>query len=263
MNSVNSPSVPGAKPTVIWRILDGKAGHEAQSLGLLNALEQRISIACHELAAPTKWNSIWGFILKQFDAGSALPSPDLIIGAGSKTHLALLAARRSYGGKAIVLMRPTLPASLFDLCLIPKHDSKKASKKVVLTDGVLNPIKPADNPDPQRGLFLIGGPSSHYNWNTEAILKQVITLTHETPAVQWILTTSRRTPAECTQQLVNASCPNMEVVPVEQTPRGWVAARLQECKRAWVSEDSVSMVYEALTAGALTGVLEVPAKKTT
>ena len=160
-------------------------------------------------------------------------------------------------------MRPTLPASLFDLCLIPKHDSKKASKKVVLTDGVLNPIKPADNPDPQRGLFLIGGPSSHYNWNTEAILKQVITLTHETPAVQWILTTSRRTPAECTQQLVNASCPNMEVVPVEQTPRGWVAARLQECKRAWVSEDSVSMVYEALTAGALTGVLEVPAKKTT
>ena len=36
---------------------------------------------------------------------------------------------------------------------------------------------------------------------------------------------------------------------------------LQECGVVWVSEDSVSMVYEALTAGAFTGLLEVPAGK--
>ena len=249
------------KPYTIWRILDGKAGHEAQTLGLVKALEKRVSLSNHEITAPTKYSSFKNLILKQFTPGKELSPPDLIIGAGSKTHFALLAAQRAYGGKTIVLMQPTLPTKLFNLCLVPRHDSKKAGKKTLLTDGVLNPIQPAVDADPKRGLFLIGGPSTHYNWDTKGILGQVIALVGETPETKWTLTTSRRTPAECTQQLVNLSYPNLEVIPVEQTPRGWVAERLSECKHVWVSEDSVSMVYEALTAGALTGLLDVPSKR--
>ena len=86
-------------------------------------------------------------------------------------------------------------------------------------------------------------------------------LIQENSNIQWTLTTSRRTPSDCTQQLTELFYPNLEVIPVEKTPSGWVAEKLQECKFAWVSEDSVSMVYEALTAGALTGLLTVPAKK--
>jgi mitochondrial fission protein ELM1 len=40
-----------------------------------------------------------------------------------------------------------------------------------------------------------------------------------------------------------------------------VATQLAGASRAWISEDSVSMVYEALTAGATVGILEVPRKR--
>ena len=93
----------------------------------------------------------------------------------------------------------------------------------MLTDGVLNPMQPATNADPQRGLFLIGGPSAHYRWDTTQIVEQVATLIKEQPDIHWTLTTSRRTPPDCTQQLIDLSCSNLDVVPVEETQRGWVA----------------------------------------
>lgn len=248
---------------VAWRILDGKAGHEAQSLGLVKALEKRIPISCHEITAPTKWKSFLRFIFKRFEPGKSISPPDLIISAGNRTHFALLAASRVYGGKTVVLMKPTLPFRLFDLCLIPKHDLKNPGKNIVLTEGVLNPIQPATNANPQRGLFLIGGPSTHYAWDTASMLEQITTLTQENPEIHWTLTTSRRTPSDCTESLIGLSHQNLEVIPVAKTPGGWVAKKLQECKQVWVSEDSVSMVYEALTAGASTGLLSVPAIKQT
>ena len=248
---------------VVWRILDGKAGHEAQTQGLVQALKKKISVFSFDVKAPARWKSLSGFIFKHFEAGKSLSPPDLIVAAGSRTHFALLAASRTYGGKTVVFMQPSLPVSLFDLCLIPKHDSRKSGKNILLTDGVLNPIQPAIDADPQRGLFLIGGPSRHYDWDTTGILDQVVSLVQENPKINWTLTTSRRTPSDCTQKLIGLFQPNLEIIPVEKTPRGWVSERLQECRLVWVSEDSVSMVYEALTAGALTGLLKVPAIKQT
>lgn len=260
---MNSPASEDLKTRsknyVIWRMLDGKAGHEAQTLGLVNALKKRVTnLSSHDLKVPSRRKSLFSFLCKHFESGKSLPAPDLIIGAGSRTHFALLAARRKYGGKTIVLMQPTLPNSCFDLCLIPKHDSKNAGKNTVLTEGVLNPMQPATDASPKRGLFLIGGPSTHYSWDTNQILEQVVTLAQENPEIHWTLTTSRRTPADCTRNLTNLTDSNLEVIPVEETLKGWVAERLQECKRVWVTEDSVSMVYESLTAGAQTGLLTVP-----
>jgi len=261
LKDVNPTKEPETK--VVWRILDGKAGHESQTLGLVKSLEKRVLLSHHDIKAPTRLKSLSWLIFKCFTPDEVLPRPDLIIGAGNRTHFALLAAGRTYRCKTVVHMQPSVPVSLFDLCLIPKHDSTKARKNVLLTEGVLNPILPATNADTKRGLFLIGGPSKHYSWDTVNILKQVITLIHENPEIQWTLTTSRRTPVDCTRQLVELSHPNLTTVPVEETPRGWVAEKLQECKLAWVSEDSVSMVYEALTAGALTGLLTLtPCRKT-
>ncbi len=252
-----------SKNCVVWRILDGKAGHEAQTLGLLKALEKRVRVTSYDIKAPARRESFLGYIFKYFEPGKSLPLPDLILGAGNRTHLAILAACRTYGGKTVVLMQPTLPVSLFDVCLIPKHDLKKAGKKILLTEGVLNPIQPAPNADPRHGLFLIGGPSTHYEWDTMGITDQVVALIRETPEIYWTLTTSRRTPKDCTQALIDLSFTNLEVIPVEKTQRGWVAEKLFECKVVWVSEDSVSMVYESLTAGALTGLLAVPTIKKT
>ncbi|MEZ5600320.1 MAG: ELM1/GtrOC1 family putative glycosyltransferase [Candidatus Competibacteraceae bacterium] len=50
------------------------------------------------------------------------------------------------------------------------------------------------------------------------------------------------------------------MVPVAAWP-GLVPAQLARAGQVWVSADSVSMVYEALTAGAAVGMLEVPRKR--
>ena len=47
-------------------------------------------------------------------------------------------------------------------------------------------------------------------------------------------------------------------MPFADTPPGWLADRFAEASRIWVTEDSVSMVYEALSSGAAVGVLPVP-----
>lgn len=231
-------------------------------MGLVKALGKKIqNISHHEIHAPSRWKSLVALLLKKFGTGETLPVPDLIMGAGNRTHLAMLAAKRAYSGKTIVLMKPTLPMGMFDLCLIPKHDSESQRTNILLTDGVLNPMQPATEADPNLGLFLIGGPSAHYRWDTQKILGQVVTLVQEKPNIHWTLTTSRRTPSECTKRLVSLEYPNLKVIPAEDTPKGWVSKKLSVCKTAWVSEDSVSMVYEALTAGAFTGLLSVPKNK--
>ena len=50
----------------------------------------------------------------------------------------------------------------------------------------------------------------------------------------------------------------VDVRPVRDTPPGWAMEQVARSARAWVTEDSVSMVYESLTAGAATGLLAVP-----
>jgi hypothetical protein len=43
----------------------------------------------------------------------------------------------------------------------------------------------------------------------------------------------------------------------EDTPRGWIESAYASHRQVWVTADSVSMIYEALTAGCRVGVLPV------
>jgi hypothetical protein len=54
---------------------------------------------------------------------------------------------------------------------------------------------------------------------------------------------------------------NLQITPFEQTQAGWVAEKLAQSGSAWISEDSVSMIYEALTAHVIVGLLTMPVKK--
>ena len=124
-----------------------------------------------------------------------LPKPDLIIGAGHATHPTLLAARRAHGGRAVVLMKPSLPRRCFDLCILPRHDGVAADAHTLVTDGALNRVRPATASDANHGLILIGGASPHFEWDSDAIQVQIKSLLARTPDMQWTLATSRRTPA--------------------------------------------------------------------
>ncbi len=247
------------RPVVVWAFTDGKAGHENQTRGLLAALARRQPLDARWVSVPAYASVLSSLMTRRFLPGVGLPPPDLLIGAGHRTHLPLLAARRAHGGRTIVLMKPSLPRAWFDLCVIPEHDNVSGAN-VLSTRGALNPVEPGKK-NARAGLILIGGPSRHHGWSEQDILNQVETIVAEEKDIDWTLTTSRRTPSSTTSRLRALTFKNLTIVPVTETGPGWLAGRLANTAQAWVTEDSVSMVYEALTANAATGVLSVPARR--
>ncbi len=248
------------KQTIIWQITDGKRGHENQSAGLIGALSRRQAIEVVQVGIDANRASWRQALLGNFPAKNHLPHPDLIVGTGSQTHSTLLAAGRATGTPTIVIMAP--PRGLtrfFDLCIIPQHDDR-SGRNIVTTLGAMNLIRPSQSKEADAGLFLIGGPSQHHGWDERGLLQQIETILATESSTHWTLTTSRRTPGSTARALSAIQNPRLTVVPVEETSPCWLPEQLAPASLVWASEDSVSMVYEALSAGAKVGVLPVPRK---
>lgn len=249
-------------PLVIWRFSDSKAGHDNQSRGLVEALNRWRPVESITLSPQPTARMLAALLLGQAPtAWRDLPTPDVLVGAGHQTHFSLLAARRRRDGKAVVLMRPSLPLGCFDLCLIPEHDSPPTRANVLTTRGALNRIRPASDLQLDRGLFLIGGPSAHFGWDETSLYRQIAAILATTAGIRWILTTSRRTPTPFLNGLASDSNGALTVIPATETGPDWLPAQFAQAAQVWVTADSVSMVYEALTAGARVGVLELPPKQ--
>ena len=226
-------------PTILWQIHDDKPGHRNQLRGLSNALAEMLPLEVHAIRAPSRRSSLAALWSKKFPLGNRLSAPDLIIGAGHSTHLAVLAARRAFGGQAIVLMKPSLPPALFDLCFVPEHDRVAESEKVIATRGVLNVVRPSQQHDQRSGLLLIGGPSAAHSWSDEEMLQQITAIASSTPSVRWTLTDSRRTPASFLERLNADATTNLQIVSHRETMTDWLPRQLSRAGQVWVSEDSV------------------------
>lgn len=240
---------------IVWIVDDGKPGHVNQSLGLAEALSRSAPTDVHRLPALPCWRA-WLALLFKRAPDSALPAPDLIVGAGHATHITLLAARRACGGRSVVLMKPSLPRRWFDLCIVPTHDRLPGDARTFVSEGALNRIRSSNTLDPKLGLILIGGVSPHFEWDSDAVQVQIKRILARTPEIRWTLTTSRRTPADFLARLPRFA--TLECVPHTATSPDWLPARLAESGTVWVTPDSVSMVTEALTAGADVGVFDLP-----
>lgn len=249
------------EPLVIWRFSDGKRGHDNQSLGLVRALSHLTAAEIHELVGPGLRVALADLLLGRCGADKNLPDPDLLIGAGHATHLPLLAARRARGGRIVVLMRPSLPLPLFDLCLIPHHDGVGPRGNVVVTEGALNTLAASTRQEARRGLILVGGVSAHYAWNGTEVLGQIEQAIAGSPPVAWQITDSRRTPPTTSRALAALRRGEVEFKPWQETAPDWLSSELDRAAVVWVTADSVSMVYEALTAGAAVGLIELPARR--
>lgn len=250
----------GSESLTLWHFKDGKPGHDNQTLGLIQALADLKSLSVHSIDLPTR-AALADLLGRRFPAASGLPDPDLILGAGHATHLPMLGARRARGGQIVALMKPSLPLAWFDLCLVPEHDGIAAAFNVLLTRGVLTRIRPCGAHAVDVGLILIGGPSTHHDWSVPLLIAQLKKIVGREREVEWTVTTSRRTPEETTRELAALACGNLKVVPFDSAVSDWVPQQLARAGRVWVSEDSVSMVYEALTSGAGTGSLRVPERQ--
>jgi len=245
---------------VVWRFCDGKAGHDRQSAGLVKALAGYVDIEAYCFDVRQCAITLTQTLRRQLPYAVHAPDPDLIIGAGRRCQWPLLQARHARGGSAIYLMRPSLPTRLFDLNLIPRHDSPSDSSRIIVTDGVLNDIiaRPHTGSD---GLVLIGGPSSHFLWNEAHLLEQLKEILAASPNKTWVLTDSRRTPKTTSVALSKLVREPACFVPFAQSSPAWFGEHLTNSDQVWVSSDSVSMIFEALSAGSAVGALEVPAKR--
>ena len=243
------------QPLAVWIVSDGKPGHVNQSLGLAEALARATPTTIHLIPALPTWRAWLALLLKRLP-GNPLPAPDLIVGAGHATHVSMLAARRARGGRSVVLMKPSLPRRAFDLCIVPQHDGITADANTLVTEGALNRIRPAPARNADQGLLLIGGTSPHFEWDSDAVQVQIKSILARTPETRWTLTTSRRTPADFLAQL--PPHPNLTCVPHTATSPDWLPEQLARSGTVWVTPDSASMVFEALSVGAEVGVFDLP-----
>jgi hypothetical protein len=246
---------------IIWQVKDGKRGHENQSGGLIRALKKLHNADCVELPLDFYHASWPRAIFGKLPNTEQLPSPDLIIGCGSRTHSTLLSAGRTTGAPTILIMAPPRGLSgLFSLCIIPEHDSR-SGKNIIVTKGAMNLIQANKAKERDCGLILIGGPSQHHDWDSAQLLEQIDAALAASPGIDWVATTSRRTPPQTTKSLTERAGDRLKLVPCEETDVDWLRKQLSRACYVWVTEDSVSMVYEALSSGAKVGLLPIPRKK--
>lgn len=242
-------------PLVIWRLSDGRRGHDNQSLGLVEALARAVALECVDVHVS---GSLSGAVAA-LAAPARAPRPALVVAAGHATHLALIVTAWRQRARSIVLMNPSLPRMLFDLCIVPAHDGVEPGRNVHVSLGALNRMRPSSQREPDFGLILLGGSSRHHRWNDTAIVAQIRALAAAQPAWRWIVAGSPRTPTTALGALEAVG--NVRVVRFEDTTAEWLPENLARASVVWVSEDSVSMAYEAVSCGAPTGLIEVPARR--
>ena len=245
---------------MIWHISDNRPGHDNQCLGLVQALQQLRPCDYFKIDRSPLPHLMLSLARRRYPGSDALPDPELIMGAGHATHASMLCVRLIRGGRTVVLMKPSLPASWFDLCLVPAHDNPDASPETIITEGALSRIIPGAAHDPGAGLMLIGGVSRHYRWDPTLLLAQINHIADKEAAVNWVITDSPRTPAATSQLLNLINKNNIAYRRHRELDRSWLPTQLARAGQTWITEDSVSMIYEALTSGTAVGLLGVPAQ---
>ncbi len=260
----------------IWVISDGRAGHDAQSIGLAEAIARRTG-AAHQIRsialAPwaailpgeiTRWFPVgsygwpWGALAQGADLRDEV-MPTMLIGAGRRTAMVTAALRVAFGVRTVQLLSPKLPATRFDAVIVPEHDGL-TGPNVIRTVGAIGRVTaesisaatldwldhiPLDGAP--RLAVLIGGPSASAKF-TEADQRGLVAALEELSLSHTLLITlSRRTPAGF-GDVLRARLPHPDLI---WTPEGEnpYPAILGLSDAVLVTEDSVNMASEAATAG--------------
>ncbi|MDD2462689.1 MAG: ELM1/GtrOC1 family putative glycosyltransferase [Desulfobulbus sp.] len=247
-------------------VRDGRPGHEKQSLGIVASLKKVHTVQVLEVRVDPGYKAVLRAAAVFFGAGLTVFSafrPDLIIGTGSHTHLTLLALKKRLGGHAIVCMSPmAMLRGYFDLCCIPRHDQLAEGANILLTDGPPGLNSHSHQHEPRGALVLVGGidEKSHV-WNNIAIARQIASAIAAHPEFAWTLTTSPRTPPNFldifSQQDLDVA---VNLCPFGSTAQGWLEEQLQMAEWVLVTEDSLSMIFEALSAGCHVATIPVKFK---
>ncbi len=196
------------------------------------------------------------------------PGDTLYLSAGSGAAPFTLALARLLGGKSCTVMTPSvLGTGPFNFAVVPEHDGPARRGNVLATLGAPNAIFPDEletraaelaalfpPSSEERWGVLVGGDDGNYrlppSWVEEALLP-IFRESRDRRADLYV-TTSRRTAPETEAALKRALTDGFSapmVLLASRDPMNPVPGILGLCSTVFVSEDSVSMVSEAVTAG--------------
>ncbi len=198
---------------------------------------------------------------------------DFIISAGSHLAPLNLLLKRENLAKSIVLMKPSFPfrSSLFDLMIVPHHDRmgrvgcnsvrtflapNRVNEDLLKNSGEMLRKRIAKPLSESKTLSVfIGGKSKGYRFDPKAFQEWLRQLKTQAKELQFdlLITTSRRTTVEASELVKRefASDPvcKLLVIANEANIENVTYGMLALSKAALVTEDSVSMVSEAVSAG--------------
>lgn len=209
-------AVVGLAGRSCWVVSDGKVGHEAQSLGVSEALDLDITIKSVDPKGiyrrfspylPVARRERFGEEQSSFHA----PWPDIAIGAGRLT-VPYMRALKKHAGDAtftVMLLDPKFGYAGADLVWVPSHDQKSgenvistltpphrhspSSLALLRTEAL--PFRVPDNKI--KAVVLLGGPNGRYRYSEDAIKRLTTSLRALIKCnVTLLATASRRTPVE-------------------------------------------------------------------
>lgn len=255
---------------IAWLLSDGRAGHEAQSLAIAEALGlepdvRRISPRrLFALAAP------FGPADPCDAPLLAPPFPDLVIACGRRTIPYLRRVKRLSGGRAftVYINAPATGLKTADVIVAPCHDELRGPNVVApftppnrLTPELLAATRAC--PDPRvaalpgpRAALLIGGTSRHFRFGADdatrlaALARQLLAQGYGVAA-----TASRRTPPEATRAL-RAALRGAPAFLWDGSGENPYLSMLALAQGIVVTADSVNMIGEAVATGAPVHVFE-------
>ena len=260
--------------TEAWILSDDYAGLQAQAIGLTEAAGLRYTVRTLVPRAPWRWIAagLWPTPLSAVPDAVRGPLPHVAIGAGGKAA-AVIAALRTRGVLAVQVQHPRMDPRRFDLVVVNRHDGL-TGPNVVVTRTALHRVTPqrlAAAADAWRarvvGLrrplvaVLVGGSNGRHRLDRgvgEALADQLAVMMQR-DRVGLILTPSRRTDPEVIRILRERLTPLGAWV-WDSTGENPYYGMLALADVIVATEDSVSMVSEAVATAAPVLLAELPGR---
>ncbi|EHM09649.1 putative nucleoside-diphosphate-sugar epimerase [Thermanaerovibrio velox DSM 12556] len=215
------------------------------------------------------WLASFGGDLPGFVEGGSLGGEGfLILSAGSRCAPYNLALGLLFGAVSVTIMTPSvLGLDPFDYAIVPEHDNPPRRSNVFSTLGAPNSVDPGELEargaalaelfppvSERRWALLVGGDDRNYRVSPRWVRREVGVLLRRAEAfgADLYVTTSRRTSREAEDALERLLCGSGAVrmyLPASRCSENPVPGMLGLCTRVFCTEDSVSMVSEAVTAG--------------
>jgi mitochondrial fission protein ELM1 len=275
----SAPAQPAQtrSPLVIWAISDGRAGIEAQAVGLSEAVAREAR--AHDIPVQIEikrvgwtgrigrlpWWLNW-FPRRWLTPESQIngPWPDLWIAAGRATLPLSIRAKRWSGAKTYVvqIQDPRVPPHMFDLVIPPKHDRLSGDNILSITGSPHRVTRQRleseyekfqdqlDALPRPRVAVLLGGKSKAFDLSSEraAQMAHQIQIPLEQDGGSLLMTFSRRTP-DPARALLTARLRHLPGMIWDGEGPNPYFAFLAAADYILVSEDSTNMATEAASTG--------------